>query len=438
MKPKPLRQLVVGAMAVAVAMAVPALALAEAMPPGDQRTELTAETLLNDSDLPDRMIHNGWFMPVGEAGPALHKFSGTLVIPETVMLGFDGGSSDDDWYPGELQGNVFPAVDVSFTSRDGHLIPVDADIIRGTGDTSAWNIVVSPGRVWSEPADGGFSRASFPFVLAYPTWNEAHNGLATFVFDGETISDVQFQIVQETAPENRFSAYGRLVAAYRAHSIDGEQAVIADFQYDRETRLPVRPFAELEDGLSLSARITFDAPTNLPNSASGIIIDGVMYLQPCKTLYGDFPYCEEMRHSVYSVTISMGGLVSMLYLAQMYGDDVFGLKIADYVDVTAEHDGWQDVTFADALNMATGIGELSPDPHSLLFHATDYDSEQWKAFDDAGPASEKLRVAFSHRTTVGGRAWCFAIPPLTPLFFRLPWIASLRAVKGPTQRSGKA
>jgi hypothetical protein len=32
---------------------------------------------------------------------------------------------------------------------------------------------------------------------------------------------------------------------------------------------------------------------------------------------------------------------------------VFELKITDYVKVTAEHDGWDEVTFGDALNMAT-------------------------------------------------------------------------------------
>ena len=88
---------------------------------------------------------------------------------------------------------------------------------------------------------------------------------------------------------------------------------------------------------------------------------GVIYLRPCETRYGDFPYCEEMRHDVFSITKSLGALVSMLHLAEKYGDDVFDLKIKKYLPVTADHDGWDDVTFADALNMATGIGEASPD-----------------------------------------------------------------------------
>ena len=370
-------------------------AVAAVVPPGEQRTELTADALLNGTNLPDQMIHNDWFMPVGEAGPALHTFSGTLVIPETEMLWFDGEFLEADWYPEGTHGDVFPAVDVGFISHGDYLVPVDAGIIKGTDEASAWDLIVSPGRVWSEPSDDGFSRGSFPFVLAYRSWGEAHNGLATFVFDGETISGVQFQIVQETAPDSAFSAFGKLDVDYLPHPIDSEQAVIADFDYDRETRLPVKPFAELENGLSLNALLTFGAPTNLPFSAGGIIIDGVMYLQSCKTLYGDFPYCEEMRHSVFSVTKSLGGLVGMLYLAETYGDQVFDLKIKDYVDVTADHEGWEDVTFADALNMATGIGDHAPDRNSAEIDANDYDGDLWTSFAYADSASEKLHAAFS-------------------------------------------
>ena len=67
-----------------------------------------------------------------------------------------------------------------------------------------------------------------------------------------------------------------------------------------------------------------------------------------------------MRHGVFSVTKSLGAAVALLRLAQTYGDQVFDLKIKDYVTVTATHDGWERVTFADALNMATGIGDLAP------------------------------------------------------------------------------
>jgi CubicO group peptidase (beta-lactamase class C family) len=48
------------------------------------------------------------------------------------------------------------------------------------------------------------------------------------------------------------------------------------------------------------------------------------------------------------MTKSLGALVAMLYLAHKYGDEVFDLKIKDYVDVSNED------TFADSLNMTSG------------------------------------------------------------------------------------
>jgi CubicO group peptidase (beta-lactamase class C family) len=73
-------------------------------------------------------------------------------------------------------------------------------------------------------------------------------------------------------------------------------------------------------------------------------------LGACQTRFGPYPYCDEMRHSVFSMTKSLGALVSMLRLAHKYGDHVFDLKIKDYVNVSATRED----TFADALNMITG------------------------------------------------------------------------------------
>ena len=40
-------------------------------------------------------------------------------------------------------------------------------------------------------------------------------------------------------------------------------------------------------------------------------------------------------------------------------NEIFDYKIRDYLDVTASHAGWEQVTFADALNMVTGVGDKS-------------------------------------------------------------------------------
>ena len=53
-----------------------------------------------------------------------------------------------------------PAFSAAFFTHGEHLVPVVRDILQPPG-----TIILSPGKVWSEPGDRGMSRASFPFVL---------------------------------------------------------------------------------------------------------------------------------------------------------------------------------------------------------------------------------------------------------------------------------
>ena len=56
--------------------------------------------------------------------------------------------------------------------------------------------------------------------------------------------------------------------------------------------------------------------------------------------------------------------VAMLRLAEKYDDSVFDLLVADYVDVTAAHNGWDGVTFGHLLSMVAGIGDNDPNAAS--------------------------------------------------------------------------
>ncbi len=351
------------------------------------RDQLTAAELTAGSGTPASPIHNAYFMPLGETGPALHEFSGQLSLPETKMQMSKAIDQGHAW---------FPKVTLHFVSHDRYLIPVERDIVLGEGERSFWRIIPSPGRVWSEAGDGGLSRASFPFVLSAPESNESHAGIASFVYDDRMVSALRFQIVQESALWNRFDAWGDLEAAFTPNAIERPGQVIAGFEAELARRLPVRPWADLlaEHGdAHLGAYSNWGKTEHI--SSSGLAIDGVIYLQACATRYGDYPYCSEMRHGVFSVTKTLGALVTLLRLAEKYGDGVFDFKIADYVEVTAKHDGWQDVTFADALNMVTGLGDESEDPKSKD-RDEDGTSLFWR-FMSARTAEKKLWIAFSGR-----------------------------------------
>jgi hypothetical protein len=62
------------------------------------------------------------------------------------------------WLPPGAARTSSPSPGTAFTQGE-HLVPVVRDILYPSG------IIFSPGRVWSEPGDGGMSRASFPFVF---------------------------------------------------------------------------------------------------------------------------------------------------------------------------------------------------------------------------------------------------------------------------------
>ena len=316
-----------------------------ATPASGSRDRLTAADLLA-SNRAGPLVHNDYFMPVGGTGPARHALRGTITVSAgTVASAYR-----------ECNGLPVPtpAFTVAVLTHGEHLVPV----VRGFLPPSQL-VIVSPGRIWSEPGDQGMSRASFPFLVVDGTG--AHNGLGTFVFDDTRVSNLGIQITQETAEWARNDLWGTLSMTYTPGVVADEAAVRREFDAERQREVPVKPWSALPAsarGPALDGLI--GEVTTEDVSASGLVIDGVVYLHGCNTRTGPFPYCRHMRHAAFSVTKSLGGAIALLRLAQKYGDGVFDAKIADYLTVTATHDGWKDVTFADALNMATGIGERSP------------------------------------------------------------------------------
>lgn len=68
---------------------------------------------------------------------------------------------------------------------------------------------------------------------------------------------------------------------------------------------------------------------------------------------------------------------------------------AYFMTVTAAHDGWERVTFGDALNMATGIGENWPQRVPNHPFADSNRSPKFFRWSKAKTAQEKLDIGFS-------------------------------------------
>jgi hypothetical protein len=206
----------------------PAGNLLPAPPTTGPRDRLTAAELLATAEVGTGPVHNAYFLPVGQAAPALHAFKGTVTIQTCTMFTARYGC------PGLPE--TLPGFTVAFLTQGEHLVPMVRDIVAPPG------IILSPGRVWSEPGDGGMSRASFPFVVTNPFYNASHHGLATFLYDNTRVSTLRVQVVQETDDWfAKYDGWGQASITYTPGPLANEDAVRAQFAAELQQQTPIRP-----------------------------------------------------------------------------------------------------------------------------------------------------------------------------------------------------
>ena len=360
------------------------------------RQQLTRGQLVSGAASPASPVANHNFMPMDGAAPH-HRFSGAISIPEHAMR-----TDPETIKPADIRGRktqLFPGVSLQFVSHGEYLVPVERDIIEAPGSDSYWHFLAGPGRVWSEERDGDMSRASFPFFLTNLFENETYNGIATFLYDDDSVSQIRYQIVQQLSPfmvETKFMAWHQQPIAYKPQDIAAER-LLADFDRELADRLVWRDWSILEDEYGAEIVANFDTGID-PGLvvAGGLVIDGDVYLHSMATPYGNYPYPREMRHGVWSVTKTLTGLVTLMRMAQKYGDEILDYKIKDYVRVTAAHDGWEEVTLRHAMSMATGIGPGSTNVKPNVFSDGNYDVDldDYITWMFAPTVQEKLDLLF--------------------------------------------
>ena len=307
------------------------------------------------------LIDNSAFLPSAAAQPAHRDFTGSIALGEVLMGTDPAVFTSTDVFGKNPQ--VFPAVTLAFFTADGDLVPVDRDVIRA-GSTAAgisyWDMIVQPGRVWSEPQDGEWSRAAFPFALVHSIEGESHNGVATFLYRKGAVSDLRFQIVQQTSPyyvEDYFTAWGVAPASFVSQGIKDIKRLQIEYSLEVADRFPIANWSDLEARVGAEALEGFESAMSQDEVlVSGLVVDGILYQKPCKSAAGALPYCETAGFGVWSATKSLANAAALLRLAQKYGPEVFDTKVVDYITIPADHDGWRDVTFRDLLNMASGVG----------------------------------------------------------------------------------
>lgn len=377
---------------VVVTMVAPGVGRAETPPGGEVSTApITARQLIR-GETPDGLTVNDRFAPSPNARRAHQRFVGRLALagaPMEVLSDGPGGTVSNPVLGKDT--TYFPDVTISFFTVGRDLVPTTQDVILNgvLPDTrSYWDVIVQPGRVWSEPGDDGWNRASFPFALVNSIEGETHTGIALFMYKGRRVSPVRFQIVQMTSPyyvPEYFTAWGTTDADYRPGGIRHLGQRMKEYRAERAARLPVRPWSELE---SVVDRATLDAFVEYPDFVQGAVVhDGVLYRTDCPTAAGPFPYCDQVRYGVWSVTKSSMMNVALMRLARKYGPGVVDEPIGNYLPAAAAG-GWETVTYRDLANMASGHGPAEADG-GWTCYLCDYD-RWYVALSEADKTAEAL------------------------------------------------
>jgi CubicO group peptidase (beta-lactamase class C family) len=339
---------------------------------------------------------NASFAPTANAGLAHEPFVGTLSLAETLMT-----TAPSTFKSATVLGRdpqLFPAVNLTFFTVGDDLVPVTEQVILAGSALrghSYWDLIVQPGAVWSTPVDGGWSRGGFPFSLINSLEGETHHGLATFAYKRGKTTNVRIQIVQQTAPFNVVDYF--TATALVATRFVSEPAAAFDIPQERyraaaADRLPVAPWEDLESRIPKKRLENFeDGKPAADILVSALDYHGTVYLKPCQTLAGPLPWCERTRFGVWSATKSLVNEVALLRLAQKYGPSIFAERIADFVPQASRYPGWQNVRFADAANMATGVGNgrLSQEPKNILDGAL----ENYSPWYEARSEEQKIQAA---------------------------------------------
>ncbi len=350
---------------------------------------------------PAMLVDNQAFVPDAHAAPAHVPFRGTLRLDEVAMTTTPADLGAHDMLAKDAQ--YFPKVDLTFMTVGQDLVPVTQEVIRAgsvPGTKSYWDVIVQPGRVWSQRGDGAWSRAAFPFSLVHTLEGETHHGLATFLYNGRQVSGLRFQIVQQTTPghiESYFTAVGMAAAQWVPAKRTDWDAIARTYRSAQRDAVVVRDWSELEKRVGATKLAGFsDGLAADQTVLTGLDYQGVFYLRGCTSAAGPLPWCDRTRFGIWSVTKAYANEVALLRLAQKYGPGVFDLKIRDYVPEVAAYPAWANVRFDDCINMATGLGNGSAqrEPNDAVDGYIDETYNDWAdAPSRAAKVAALLRIA---------------------------------------------
>jgi hypothetical protein len=367
------------------------------------RTLLTYNDLMSGSSAAP-VDDSAFALPANAAMPD-HIFEGRLELFNEATSGGFTEIRDDYGYTGNQDNprKHLPEFSFQFVQNGSHLIPVNQGLSY-TGH-AYWNYIIGPGRIWKENSDNGYSRVSFPFALIQRNANCTYNGVMTFLFNGSGVSNVRYQITQETCVYFKFNMWGQLSASYTAESIPNAAALKSNHATEVANRLPTKPISELatdfpDSGVDVSVFGSGVTAAHMTNY--GLVINGTNYVSGCGTRYGQYAYCGSMRVPSYSTAKSAFASVALMRLGQLYGSNVYNLLIKDYVPEYSSSAGiWTTVTFNHTIDMTTGN-------YRLAGYESDEAGSYMETFFLTEPYTDKITAAFNFpNTKLPGQLWVY-------------------------------
>jgi hypothetical protein len=350
----------------------------------------------------------GFAIPANAAEPT-EVFEGTLALKDLEKSGnFTKFSDIFRIIPeGDSTWKHLPAFNYQFVQSGSYLIPVVQGLTI-TGSLS-WNYILGPGRVWREDGDRGYMRVSFPFALVQRNQNCVHNGEMTFLFSNTKSpksSNVYYQITQETCYPMKFNMWGVASATYTPGAVSGAPTLKENHAAEISHRMPTKPIDALvtdfpNAGLNPSAFLgAYKHPEDI--TTYGLVINGVNYTAGCRTRFGTYTFCGDMRLPSYSIAKSVFAGVALMRIGELYGTGVYNQLIKSFIPETSIGGNWDATTFNNASDMATGN-------YNLDAYEADEDSPTMDKFlvDESYGAKLADAFAFKQNYAPPGTKWIY-------------------------------
>ena len=288
-------------------------------------------------------------------------------------------------------------------------LPISREIHQGVDGQSFWQLIPGSGRVWREPADSGWYRAGFVFTLGNNIDHLTYHGLGLLVFRPDrSNAGLRYQASEGGVPivlPFGLEVWGYAPCEWSPRPAPAGAISLARYREECVNSRRLRSWNELADhcpgDLLASVCNGHRAQTTV---TCALATSSDIFATPYSTAHGEHPYLATLRQGIWSATKSAGAGVALFHLAERYGPEVFDARVADLLEVSAGHDGWNEVRLRDCFNMATGIGDLAPEAEPPAVFA-DYDMfwdgdsvpvRRYLRWFTAPSRAERLEAAFSH------------------------------------------